>query len=96
MVFPGRNLSADIHPAWTGDAHDIGIPAGESPDEILNVTGVHAFHFKPDEITARFSEFLTRVRYFAFVARGDDGRTPGFIAFRVQSSHPRSTPWIFN
>jgi len=96
VVFPGRNLSADIHPAWTEDAHDIGTPAGELPYEIMNATRVHAFHFNLDEITARFGEFLTQEHYFAFVAREDDGRTPGFIAFRAQASHPRSTPWISN
>ncbi len=95
-VFSGRNISADIHPARTEAAHDIGTPAGESPYEILNATGVHTFHFKLDAITARFSEFLTQECYFAFVVRGDDERTPGFIAICVQAPHPSSTPWISN
>jgi hypothetical protein len=47
--------------------------AGELLNEIMNAIGVQAFNFDLDETTTRINDFLSREKYFVFIARNDRG-----------------------
>lgn len=53
---------------------------GELLAEIMNAISVQAFNFDLAETTSRLQDFLTREKYFAFVARSESGHPAGFIA----------------
>ena len=53
---------------------------GELLAEIMNAIGIQAFNFDLAETTSRLQDFLTREKYFVFVARTGTGKPVGFIA----------------
>ena len=53
---------------------------GELLAEIMNAIGIQAFNFDLAETTSRLQDFLTREKYFVFVARTGTGTPVGFIA----------------
>lgn len=75
-------MSGDIsiQRATPDDARDVAVMVGELLHEIMNVVGVHAFHFDLDETTARLKDFIAQDQYFVFVAKAGNSDPVGFIA----------------
>ncbi len=69
-----------IQRAFTGDAPDVAVMVGELLTEIMNTIGVRAFNFDLAETALRLRDFLSREKYFVFVARSEGGSPAGFIA----------------
>ena len=74
------NPEITIHKATTTDAPAVAILVGELLAEIMGAIGVQAFNFDLNETTARLADFISREKYFVFVARDDSGALVGFIA----------------
>jgi len=69
-----------IQRATADDAAEIAVMVGDLLAEIMTAIGNRAFNFDMTETTNRLADFLSREKYFVFVAR-DAGRKPaGFIA----------------
>jgi ribosomal protein S18 acetylase RimI-like enzyme len=73
-----RNIT--IQSATADDAHEVATMVGELLAEIINATGIQAFHFDLAETTARLEDFLSHEKYFVFVARDGAGTAAGFIS----------------
>lgn len=69
-----------IHRVIASDAPEIAVMVGELLAEIMNAIGIQAFNFDLAETTFRLQDFLTREKYFVFVARSGSGDPAGFIA----------------
>lgn len=68
-----------IHPATPKDAPAIAPLVGELLNEIMAATSVKTFNFNLAETTERLHDFLSRDKYFAFIARDDNHQILGFI-----------------
>jgi GNAT superfamily N-acetyltransferase len=69
-----------IEKATADDSHEIAVMVGELLGEIMNAIGLQAFNFDLEETTERLKDFLTREKYFVFVARTEGGNAVGFVA----------------
>jgi len=69
-----------IQKAMANDAQEVAAMVGELLAEIMNAIGVQAFNFDLAETTSRLQDFLSREKYFVFVARSESGKPAGFIA----------------
>jgi GNAT superfamily N-acetyltransferase len=69
-----------IEKATADDSHEIAVMVGELLGEIMNAIGLQAFNFDLEETTERLKDFLTREKYFVFVARNEAGHAVGFVA----------------
>src|SRR5512139_639704 len=72
--------SRSTHRARPDDAREVAVMVGELLGEIMSATGVQAFSFDLVETTARLRDFLSREKYFVFVARDDGGNAVGFVS----------------
>ncbi len=66
--------------AIAADVPEIVVMVGALLHEIMQATGVQAFHFDSNETTTRLHAFIQQERYFVFVARDGGGNPVGFIA----------------
>lgn len=71
--------------ASVSDAPELAAMVGELLSEIMSRIGSKAFNFDLAATTSRLVDFLEREKYFAFIARTDDGSAAGFIA--LSESH---------
>lgn len=69
-----------VHRADTGKARDVAVMVGELLDEIMGAIGTQAFNFSLDETAERLGDFMSREKYFVFIARAADESPVGFIA----------------
>lgn len=74
-----------IEPAGVSAAAETAVMVGELLDEIMGAIGVAAFHFDREETTRRLRAFLSREKYFVFIARNAEGDALGFLA--LSESH---------
>lgn len=74
------NPEISIQKATTTDAPAIAILVGELLAEIMSAIGEQAFHFDLDETATRLADFISREKYFVFVACDDNDTLVGFIA----------------
>jgi len=74
------NPTITLHKATATDVPAVAILVGELLMEIMGAIGVQAFNFDLNETTARLADFISREKYFVFVARDDSGALVGFIA----------------
>jgi GNAT superfamily N-acetyltransferase len=73
-------MNITIQKAIAEDAQDIAEMVGELLNEIMTASGVPAFHFNLQETIARIADYISREKYFVFVARSDNAGAIGFIA----------------
>ncbi len=66
--------------AMVAEAQEIAVMVGELLNEIMNAVGESVFNFNVDETTDRLRDFLSREKYFVFVARDLSGTAVAFIA----------------
>lgn len=69
-----------IQQATVSDAQEIAIMVGELLTEIMTAIDIQAFNFDLVETTSRLQDFISREKYFVFVARSANGTPAGFIA----------------
>jgi len=74
------NTNIIIQKATIDDSHEIAVMAGELLDEIMGVIGIQAFNFDLVETMGRLNDFISREKYFVFVARDDTNKVVGFVA----------------
>ncbi len=74
------NANFTIQRAIASDAPEVAVMVGELLAEIMNAIGVQAFNFDLGDTTSRLQDFLSRDKYFVFVARGGNGNPAGFVA----------------
>jgi GNAT superfamily N-acetyltransferase len=82
LTCPGMTMTQNITiaRATAGDSEEVAEMAGELLQEIMDTIGVQAFNFDLAETTHRLRDFLSREKYFVFVARNAQQRAIGFIA----------------
>ena len=68
-----------IDRATADDAAQIATLVGALLHDIMNASGVPAFHFDVEETTARLTDFIRQGKYFVFVARDADRHAIGFV-----------------
>lgn len=69
-----------IQRATINDTAELAMMVGELLAEIMSVIGIQAFNFDLAETTGRLSDFLSRKKYFVFIARDENGYPAGFVA----------------
>jgi len=75
------NTNIIIQKATVSDSPEVAEMVGELLTEIMNTIGVQAFNFDLAETTTRLNDFISREKYFVFIARSkEDGRAVGFLA----------------
>lgn len=73
-----------IRRATLEDANNIAVMVGELLNEIMSSIGVPAFNFSLEETTDRLKDFMSREKYFVFVA---ESKREGLIAFITLSEN---------
>lgn len=69
-----------IQRATVSDAQKIAVMVGELLAEIMTAIDIRAFNFDLVATTSRLQDFISREKYFVFVARSTNGTPAGFIA----------------
>ncbi|MGR8933153.1 MAG: N-acetyltransferase family protein [Gammaproteobacteria bacterium] len=68
-----------IRRATVDDSPEIAIMAGELLNEISRAIGVQAFQFDLNDTTLRLRDFLSREKYFVFIAKDAGNKAIGFV-----------------
>ncbi|KAI5914027.1 GNAT family N-acetyltransferase [Thauera sp. 2A1] len=74
------NSGLTIHEAAADDAWEVAILVGELLAEIMHAIGTPAFNFDLTETATRLADFLSREKYFVFVARDAGRHAVGFVS----------------
>jgi GNAT superfamily N-acetyltransferase len=74
------NTDVSIQRANADDAQELAVMVRELLATIIDGIGVQVFNFDLEETTARLKDFLSREKYFVFVARNYSKDAIGFVA----------------
>jgi GNAT superfamily N-acetyltransferase len=73
-------LNVTIQRAVPDDSAEVAAMVGELLAEIMAAIGTQLFNFDLVDTTERLTDFLTRERYFVFIARDENNKAAGFVA----------------